>query len=245
MEMTMFFPLLLLICSRSTAQLQPESDNELTPLGDNQVRQPANVSLHQPTCPQDIHAVLREMSGLLAEQRVELRHLQQENDEQAGELTAIKARTNVTENQVEALRRETGVKRVAFTAALTSSSTTIGPFNTFTTLVFRHVITNIGNAYNTNTGLFIAPVKGAYHFELYIGAHGDPSHPSAAILVRNGHNICIAYEHQPSHFGSSANGATLLLEVGDVVFLRLWARSRVFDNEHNHCTFSGHLLFTM
>ncbi|XP_047196117.1 uncharacterized protein LOC118111322 [Hippoglossus stenolepis] len=244
------------------AQLQPESDNELTPLGDNQVRQPANVSLHQPTCPQDIHAVLREMSGLLAEQRVELRHLQQENDaqaaklrelekfnqqvkEQAGELTAIKARTNVTENQVEALRRETEVKRVAFTAGLAFSETTIGPFNTFTNLIFRQIITNIGNAYNPNTGLFTAPVKGAYHFELYMGAHGDPSHPSAATLFRNGHVICMAYEHQPSHYGSSANGATLLLEVGDVVFLRLWANRRVFDNENNHSTFSGHLLFTM
>ncbi|CAB1430944.1 unnamed protein product [Pleuronectes platessa] len=122
MEVTMFFPLLLLICSHSTAQPQPESDNEITPLGDNQTRQPTNVSLHHLTCPQDIHAVLREMSGLLAEQRVELRHLQRENDaqaaklrqleksnqqvkEQAGELTAIKARTNVTENQVFSLHR--------------------------------------------------------------------------------------------------------------------------------------------
>ncbi|XP_062248384.1 complement C1q-like protein 2 isoform X2 [Platichthys flesus] len=245
MEVTMFFPLLLLICSHSTAQPQPESDNEIIPLGDNQTRQPANVSLPQPTCPQDIHAVLREMSGLLAEQRVELRHLQRENDEQAGELTAIKARTNLTENQVEALRRETEGKRVAFTAALSSSETTIGPFNTQTNLVFTQVITNIGNAYNTDTGFFIAPVKGVYHFELYICAYGDPSYGSAVWLVRNGHNICIAYERQPSYFGKSANGATLLLEVGDVVFLRLDANSEVYDNEHHQSTFSGHLLFTM
>ncbi|XP_062248181.1 complement C1q-like protein 2 [Platichthys flesus] len=269
MEVTLFFPLLLLICSHSTAQPQPESDNDLTPVGDNQTRQPANVSLTTSTCPQDIHAVLREMSGLLGEQRVELRHLQRENDaqvaklreleklqrelgklsqqvkEQAGELTAIKAGTNVTENQVEALRRDTEVKRVAFTAALASDRTTIGPFNTDTNLVFRQVITNIGNAYNPNTGSFTAPVKGAYHFELHIAAHGDPSYPSSAWLVRNRHVICMAYEHQPSHFGSSANGVTLLLEVGDVLFLRLQTNSRVFDNEHNHSTFSGHLLFTM
>ncbi|XP_053281509.1 collagen alpha-1(X) chain [Pleuronectes platessa] len=293
MEVTMFFPLLLLICSHSTAQPQPESDNEITPLGDNQTRQPTNVSLHQPTCPQDIHAVLREMSGLLAEQRVELRHLQRENDaqaaklrelenlpreleklnqqdkaqaaklmeleklpreleklnqqdkEQAGELMAIKARTNVTENQVEALKRDTEVKRVAFTAALASGTTTIGPFNTQTNLIFTQVITNIGNAYNPNTGFFIAPVKGVYHFEFYIGAHGHPSHPSAAWLVRNGHNICIAYEYQTNGYGKSANGATLLLEVGDVLFLRLVTNSRVYDDGSNHSTFSGHLLFTM
>ena len=60
----MCFPLLLLICSLSTAQLQ--SDIEIVP--------------HQQTYPQDIHAVLREMSASLAEQRVETRHLQRENE---------------------------------------------------------------------------------------------------------------------------------------------------------------------
>ncbi|CAB1434917.1 unnamed protein product, partial [Pleuronectes platessa] len=60
------------------------------------------------------------------------------------------------------------VKRVAFTAALSSDRRTIGPFNIDTNLVFRQVITNIGKAYNPDTGFFIAPVKGAYHFELYI-----------------------------------------------------------------------------
>ncbi|XP_058498310.1 uncharacterized protein LOC131468273 isoform X1 [Solea solea] len=271
MEVTLFFPLLL-FCSLSTAEPPSESDNDIIPGGeqaDYQGRKSANVSYQRPTCPQDIHAVLREMSSMLAEQKVELRHLQRENEAQAaklkevevqktqldqlkqqvqaqaGELTAVKAKTNVTENQVEALMRDREVKQVAFSASLLASGEGImGPFNAHTNLVFRHVTTNIGNAYSPNTGFFIAPVRGAYHFEFHVGAHGS-SHPSAAWLVKNGQNIFFAYEHQPSYYGSSSNGATLLLEVGDVVFLRLCENSRIYDSQNHHSTFSGHLLFTM
>ncbi|KAK9515528.1 hypothetical protein VZT92_026168 [Zoarces viviparus] len=276
-------------------QLQTESDNEIIPHGkqtESLGGEPTNASEHQQTCTQDINAVLREMSATLAEQRVEMRHLQRENEAQAAklelqktevdklkqqqkaqaaelintraelsntraelsntraelintraELSSMTARTDVTENQVEALKRDNEVKQVAFsTSLLASGSGTIGPFNTHTPLVFRYIVTNIGNAYNPNTGLFTAPVRGAYHFEFYIGASG---HASGAVLVKNGEHICIAYEHQPSYFSKSANGATLLLEVGDVVFLRLWENSIIFDNGNHHSTFSGNLLFTM
>ncbi|XP_054464629.1 complement C1q-like protein 2 [Anoplopoma fimbria] len=219
--MTMCFALLLLICSLSAAQLQTEPDNNIIAYGkqtESQGREPTNVSDHQQTCTQDINAVLRELSASLAEQKVEMRHLQRENE----------------------------VKQVAFSASLLASgSGTIGPFNAHTPLVFRNVFTNIGNAYNPNTGFFIAPVRGAYHFEFYIGAHGHTSHPSSAVLFKNGEHIVIAYEHQPSYYGNSANGATLLLEIGDVVFLNLWVNARIFDNENHHSTFSGNLLFTM
>ncbi|KAL3067688.1 hypothetical protein OYC64_022128 [Pagothenia borchgrevinki] len=293
MERTICFPLLLLICSLSTAQLQ--SDNDIVPHhAESQGGEPTNVSEHQQTCPQDIHAVLREMSASLAEQRVETRHLQRENEAQtaklkelelqkteverlkqelqaqaakltnlesqktdvdklkqqlqvqAAELITVKARSNVTENQVQALKRDGEVKQVAFSASLwASGSETIGPFNTESNLVFRYVFSNIGNAYNPNTGFFIAPVRGAYHFEFYVYGHGDPSHASAARLFKNGERVCIAYEHQPSFAATSSNGVTLLLEVGDVVFLRLWANTMIYDNGNHHSTFSGHLLFTM
>ncbi|XP_031594044.2 uncharacterized protein LOC116318986 isoform X1 [Oreochromis aureus] len=271
-KMTMLFPLLLLTFL-STVRLETESDNEIIPQlteTGSQERGQANASDQQHNCVTDVNSVLREMSALLGALKVEVRYLREDNEAQAAkmrelelqkteldklkeqyqaqsqELISIKAKTNTTENQVETLKREREVKQVAFSASLLAAgSGTVGPFNTHTPLVFRRVVSNIGNAYNPHTGFFIAPVRGAYHFEFYIGAHGHGAHPTGAVLIKNGEHIFIAYEHQNSHFGSSANGATLLLEVGDVVFLRQWVNSRIFDNENHHSTFSGHLLFTM
>uniref|UniRef100_A0A096M2M6 Cerebellin 10 n=1 Tax=Poecilia formosa TaxID=48698 RepID=A0A096M2M6_POEFO len=238
MEMTIFFPALLLICSLFTGNL---SDN-------------------QQTFTQDINAVLREMSASLAGLKVEMRLRTAKTKElevQKKELYKLKqqhqelTQTKVSEmelqkTEVEKLKQQYQVKRVAFSASLLGSGyEIIGPFNTHTTLVFRYVVSNIGNAYNPNTGFFTAPVRGAYHFEFYIYGPGHASHATCAVLTKNGAHIFMAYEHQSSGGVKGTNGVTLLLEIGDVVFLRQCQNSRILDNGNRHTTFSGHLLFTM
>uniref|UniRef100_A0A3B5QEI3 C1q domain-containing protein n=1 Tax=Xiphophorus maculatus TaxID=8083 RepID=A0A3B5QEI3_XIPMA len=136
-------------------------------------------------------------------------------------------------------------KRLAFSVSLLASDyRTIGPFNTDITLIFKRVVTNIGNAYNPDTGLFTAPVRGVYHFEFHIYGHGSPN-PTSAVLIKNGEQICTSYTSQPAGAQKASNGVSLLLEIGNVVYLRMWANSWVHDNQNRHTTFSGHLLFTM
>ncbi|XP_028277037.1 complement C1q tumor necrosis factor-related protein 6-like isoform X1 [Parambassis ranga] len=208
-------------------------------------------------CPLDIHAVLREMAASLAVQKEEIKSLQRQNTENLEKLNTESTQlrkqlqeqvTNLEKQKTETdqLKQQLQVKQVAFSTSLLGEghSVTLGPFNTHTPLIFKRVFTNIGNAYSPHTGIFTAPVKGVYNFEWCISAGGGPN-PTGAVLYRNSELISIAYEHQPSHFSSGSNAATLLLQPGDQVFLRQWVNSQIFDNGNHHTTFSGHLVFTM
>ncbi|KAL0966496.1 hypothetical protein UPYG_G00295960 [Umbra pygmaea] len=328
--------LVLLLCCLSGAQVHHDRDgvsvNEIQQVHheDRQSRENdiqtdkhrAEASTHsQLTCQPDIHTVLREMSSMMAEQRVELRHtktelqahlaasqdqlkesqdqlkasqdqlkesqdqlkasqdqlkasqdqlkesqdqlkametrlrdsesqveeLRKSNEAQAVKINSMEVRFNITENHVGALNRNHDDRKVAFSASLGGSgfSGHVGPFNTGITLVFKNVFTNIGNAYNPTTGMFTAPVRGLYLFRLFVYGGGQHSVPISAVLHKNGKQILVAYARQAGYDVAASNGVSLLLEVGDVVNLHLWANNKIFDNASCHSTFSGHLLFTM
>ncbi|XP_039894216.1 complement C1q-like protein 4 isoform X2 [Simochromis diagramma] len=241
MKIIMFLPLLLLVCSVSADQTETAG--------------------HQ-SCPQDFHAALRELTASLAVQNERITVLQTENQEleaklesqkteinqlkQLSEEQAGKLKTELQNQRTEAnqMKQQQHVTQVAFSASLLDQGEgDTGPFNDHTTLVFKHVVTNIGNAYNKNTGIFTAPVRGAYHFDWKV--LGRDSTHTGAYLFRNEEIIFLAYESQSSGWPSASNGASLLLEVGDQVTVRLWAGSRTYDNENHQTTFSGHLIFTM
>ncbi|XP_028450425.1 complement C1q-like protein 4 [Perca flavescens] len=149
---------------------------------------------------------------------------------------------NAIDEEDEEDSEDQSVRQVAFSASLVNTSySVVGPSATDITLIFKFVVTNIGNAYNSTTGVFTAPVRGAYNFEWTVGANGGTS---GAVLVKNSANVFLAYE-QVAGFMSSSKAVALFLEVGDVVFVRVFVNSVVFDNLNHHTTFSGHLLFPM
>ncbi|KAM9348382.1 complement C1q-like protein 2 [Symphorus nematophorus] len=200
----------------------------------------SKTNADQQPCLQDVHAVLRKLSVALAEQKEQMKNLQRQHEGQAAKLRELERQ----KAEVGKLKQQLRVKQVAFSASLSARGhVDRGPFNKFTTLVFKGVVTNIGNAYNPHTGVFTAPVRGAYHFEWHIAAVGHTV--TGAVLVKNSHRIFLAYEHQNGHLTSSSNGATLLLQRGDTVLLHLWVHTRVFDNDNHHSSFSGHLLFPL
>ncbi|XP_039542927.1 uncharacterized protein LOC120489833 [Pimephales promelas] len=242
-------------------QLRSEDGGQNPPQTDT-LRDEASTDSRQNyhLCFTDIHAALRELTATVTEQKINIRALEtqlkeqqtfileeinKKNDVILEEMNKKNAEmSNLTLSQVEGLRKENIEKEIAFSASLMQSgSGYIGPFTNEITLTYRKVFTNIGNAYNPNTGVFTAPLKGAYMFRISVYGHGPTA--AAASIFKNGERVVLAYAGQPQRELNSSNGVVLILEVGDVVYVRLWPNTRIFDSDNNHSTFSGFLLFPL
>ncbi|XP_048036102.1 complement C1q-like protein 4 [Megalobrama amblycephala] len=195
-------------------------------------------------------SVLTELTTTVTEQKENIRALEtQLREQRTFILDEMKKKneeiSNLTLSQVE-LIKENRDREIAFSASMRESvQVYIGPFTTEITLTYRNVFTNIGNAYNPITGIFTAPLKGAYMFRVSVLGHAQTI--SSASIYKNGECVVLAYDDQPQGVLNSSNGVVLILEVGDVVYVRLWSGKRLYDSWHNnnHITFSGYLLFPL
>ncbi|XP_051265192.1 cerebellin-2-like [Dicentrarchus labrax] len=145
--------------------------------------------------------------------------------------------------KLESEREDRGQPQVAFSASLFTAAewTHHGPFEAATTLIFKRVMTNIGDGYDSNTGIFTAPVKGLYYIR-FTGCVGDSGSLNAAVL-KNGVNMFAIYDTRGTH-GSGSNGMTLVLEQGDQISVTLWTGNSIFD-QSRLSTFSGFLVFPL
>ncbi|XP_059210661.1 uncharacterized protein LOC131989452 [Centropristis striata] len=153
--------------------------------------------------------------------------------------------TNTTQQNelkldVDSLKAEVYAK-VAFSATATEGRDVFmtGPNHACTScsVIFNKVFTNIGNAYNKNTGIFTAPLNGLYHFTFM--TFGYNKHMSGAILLKNGQHVVSTMDF-PSTDSSDTTSNTVILQlnVGDTVNIKLWQGGKIHTG-----VFTGFLLF--
>ncbi|KAM7390601.1 hypothetical protein PAMA_008669 [Pampus argenteus] len=159
--------------------------------------------------------------------------------------TVLEARMSSSENEVKELKREnTDRPKVAFSLGLTDAGQ-VGPFDTDITLKFSKVFTNFGQGYSPATGIFTAPVKGAYYFRFtaweerlrsWIGVN----------LYHNDTRVTWNSDCNDEYGRITVTNALVLqLEKGDAVYLVLPSGHGVWDDTYDRTTFSGFLLFPL
>uniref|UniRef100_A0A671XEK4 Complement C1q-like protein 4 n=1 Tax=Sparus aurata TaxID=8175 RepID=A0A671XEK4_SPAAU len=157
-------------------------------------------------------------------------------------LRESETRLNNSENQILELRNKERTN-VMFSAVVGTAGT-LGPFDTDTTVIYKTVITNIGNAYNQYTGVFVAPVAGVYYFTIF--SHAGGAHPATLYLFKNNEHIITTQDHQ-SDYDTADNGGNavfLQLQQGDQVYVRLAENCHIWGY-NQHTTFSGFLVSQM
>ncbi|KAM4536938.1 complement C1q tumor necrosis factor-related protein 3-like isoform 2-T2 [Odontesthes bonariensis] len=175
----------------------------------------------------------------LTRQKAEMEKLKKENE-------GLKTKLDASEKEIDKLKENSykTAPQIAFSASLVSSGEMYKGPCADKTLIFKRVFSNIGNAYNLNTGIFTAPVNGLYYFTF--STYGYNTHTMGAILIKNTVRQISVYD-SPSADGSdsSSNAAVLQLAASDKVHVELWDNGRVFDDLNGHTTFSGFLLFSL
>ncbi|XP_050959510.1 complement C1q-like protein 4 isoform X1 [Labeo rohita] len=157
---------------------------------------------------------------------------------------ALKTTVQDSQNKLESFQKENEAKKVAFSAGLLESGTgNTGPISTAKILVYKKVFSNIGGAYDSNTGVFTAPMKGAYYFRFKGHSHGGTT--MAVSLLKNGQTQCSLHAWKPASNGNASNGIVLTLETGDQISTRLWQNTWVYDDPASYTSFGGFLIFPL
>uniref|UniRef100_A0A8B9K3Q8 Collagen type VIII alpha 2 chain n=1 Tax=Astyanax mexicanus TaxID=7994 RepID=A0A8B9K3Q8_ASTMX len=137
-------------------------------------------------------------------------------------------------------------EKVAFSAALGLPAGLRGPVGSETTIVYKNVLTNVGNAYNPATGIFTAPFKGVYYIRFTGSVYDNKSSNMGVNLYKNGHHLMHLGENGFDGVAKHASsGVTMELVRGDQVYTRLPANYVLWDDSYFRTSFSGFFLFPM
>ena len=128
--------------------------------------------------------------------------------------------------------------KVAFYAVLTYA-VSLGEHQT---LEYNKVVTNVGNAYDFRHGHFASPVKGVYLMSFtFINKDGGVMDIE---MVKNGVRIAHGYGDYRG-YNMATQVTILMLEKGDMVWVRHASSSTAELHASDYNTFAGTLLFIM
>lgn len=132
------------------------------------------------------------------------------------------------------------IESVAFYAYISSTVPASTPHHI---LVFDKVITDVGNAYHSHMGTFIAPNSGLYVFTWTIRCYSNNYH-SAELLADN--NIVNVIYLGPGNAidGTVTGTAVVHVNQGDDVFIRTGRLSNgnILSDENGRSSFAGWIL---
>ncbi|XP_063049380.1 complement C1q-like protein 2 [Engraulis encrasicolus] len=183
---------------------------------------------------QDVSAELKELRDMMAELKTQVDNLRRENAAQEAELTAIRA-----------------APKVAFSAALRDWGFSHKKAETDDLdVVFNKVITNVGEAYSSETGFFTAPVRGVYYVRFTamdkLDTYVKRERFMSIRMHKNGELLMQLWEKDNQEFYVYlSSGLTLQLEKGDTVNMVIPKSLRISDSNEYQSTFSGFLLFPL
>lgn len=139
--------------------------------------------------------------------------------------------------------------RSAFSVALTNDKTLkcFGPFSENMVIMYDHVFLNLGESYDTKTGIFTVPRSGVYSIAVTVYNAAAAAAGSAAIgaeLQVNGQAVAIIREKNDGDGEDSTSVIVALkLMAKDEVAVTLLTGFSVCDNNSHFNTFTGFLLY--
>ncbi|XP_025114338.1 complement C1q tumor necrosis factor-related protein 4-like [Pomacea canaliculata] len=163
--------------------------------------------------------------------------LQDVVEQQARTIQALQAKLAGMEARLQSAESRLQ-KQVAFTVHFSQHSVSVGLHST---LVFDTVVTNIGNAYDSRSGLFTSPYDGVYVF--FLTAMSENSHGVIQLALRKGDTeLAVTWGDGQNDPNDQETAHVLVpLKAGD----RVWVSHKDGDTElygGPWSTFSGWLV---
>ena len=106
-------------------------------------------------------------------------------------------------------------------------------------MVFPHAVTNTGH-YNTQTGKFLAPRDGMYVFFVVVVPYINGE--LRLDIVHDGNSKVRTDSHSSNLYQTASNLAVLMLEKGDLVWVKRRGGKGYHTTTPPYTTFSGFLL---